>query len=631
MTASAQQPATLPELLARTAGLHSDLPAVGDQETQLSYAELAERVRAVADELIRLGVKAEDRVGIYLPRGVGAVVAVLGVLWSGAVYVPIDVGYPRLRRDQMVGAGRLRLLLTEPGQASRLAYLPVEVAELDWRALEPAQAPARPRRIDPQSAACVLFTSGSTGQPKGVVLEHRQMAAFAVDTAIPAVRPGDRMAQSSSLSFDTFTFELLRSVAGGAQLMVMPPIADLIGADLLRQLRRHRITAMLAPAIVLNHLARHDREAFASLRVLCSGGDVLLAGTCRELRAGGFSGELFNLYGPTEATVACSAHPIRELPAECSRVPIGYPLASSRLYVLDDRLAPVPAGEVGALYVAGAGIGRGYLDQPGYTAQRFVANPFTEDGSRMYATGDLVRTNQDGALEYLGRADSQVKLSGHRVEPGEVERTLYQHPQVHEVAVTAVGEADGLRLVAFVIPSAGGLSPAELRTFLTERLPAPYVPAEFIVLDAMPLDAHGKRDWAQLRETATDRSRRRRAYEPPRTDTERYLVRLWEELLHVEAISVHDDFFGLGGHSLLAARGRMRIQRDLQASLPPQAVFENSVVEHLAEVIDHAKLPARQLRAHESGCQHQTPGKRPCGLGLASGGCRCQSSQTGRC
>jgi len=586
VAAPAHQPATLPELFARTVSLHPELPAVGDQEIRLTYAELADRVEAVADELIRLGVTAEDRVGIYLSRGVGAVVTVLGVLRAGAAYVPIDVSYPRLRRDQMVKAGRLRLLLTEAGKARRLADLPVRVVELDWRTLEARSSAEQPPHVDPRSAACVLFTSGSTGQPKGVVLEHRQMVSFAVDPAIPAVGPDDRMAQSSNLSFDTFTFELFRSLAGGAQVVVMPPIADLIGADLQRQLRRHRITAMLAPAIALNHLARHDREAFASLRVLCSGGDVLLADTCRELRDGGFTGELWNLYGPTEATVACSGQDIGELPTQCIRVPIGQTLASARLYVLDDKLAAVPAGEPGELYVGGAGVGRGYLDQPGQTAQRFVADPFAGDGSRMYATGDRVRTDADGALEYLGRVDSQVKVSGHRVEPAEVERNLYQHPQVREVAVTGLGEAGDMRLVAFVIPASDELSPAGLRAFLSERLPAPYLPAEFVVVDAMPLDAHGKRDWAELREIATDRSRRRRAYEPPRTDTERYLVQLWEELLRVEAISVHDDFFGLGGHSLLAARGRMRIQRDLQTKLPPQVVFENSVVEDLAKVID---------------------------------------------
>jgi len=589
VTAPVAPPATLPELFARTARTHPDQPAVADDETRLTYRELAERVEAAAGELIRLGVAPEDRVGIHLPRGVAAVVTVLAVLRAGATYVPIDMSYPKLRRDQMALAGRLRLLVTAPGRARRLDHLPVEVVELDWRAPAPTGA-ANGARIGPGTAACLLFTSGSTGRPKGVVLEHRQMVAFALDPVIPAVGPGDRMAQSSSLSFDTFTFELLRSIAGGAQVVVLPPIADLIGADLMRQLRRHRITAMLAPGIALNHLARHDREAFASLRVLCSGGDVLLADTCRELRAGGFTGELYNLYGPTEATVACSAHRVGELPAECPRVPIGQTLASARLYVLDDQLAPVPPGESGELYVGGAGVGRGYLDQPAHTAQRFVADPFAGDGSRMYTTGDRVRAGTDGALEYLGRVDSQVKVSGHRIEPAEVERVLHQHPQVREVAVTGVGDDGDRRLVAFLIVGADRVSPADLRAFLTERLPAPYVPSELIVLDAMPLDAHGKRDWEQLRTVATERSRRRQAYESPRTDTERYVVRLMEELLRVEAISVHDDFFGLGGHSLLAARGRMRIQRDLRVSLPPQALFENSVVKDLAGVIDQARL-----------------------------------------
>jgi amino acid adenylation domain-containing protein len=570
--------------------VHGDQPAVSDGDTRLSYVQLAGRVEAVASELTRLKVAAGDRVGIYLPRGAGAVVAVLAVLRAGAVYVPIDTSYPKLRRDQMMNAGRLRLVLTEGAWASRLAHLPVEVGELDWRAIEPDPGTPRcPPPAGPADAACVLFTSGSTGRPKGIVLEHRQLVAFAVDPSIPAVGPGDRMAQSSSLSFDTFTFELWRSLAGGAELVVMPPIADLISADLARQLRRRRITAMLAPAIVLNHLVRHDREVFASLRLLCSGGDVLLADTCRELRDGGFAGELLNMYGPTETTVACTALAVGQLPAECTRVPIGRPLDSARLYVLDDRLTAMPPGAPGELYVAGRGVGRGYLDQPGPTACRFVADPFAGDGSRMYATGDRVLAGADGALEYLGRLDGQVKVSGHRVEPAEVERTLHQHPKVHEVAVTGVGEAGNLRLVAFVIPAGGGLGPAELRTYLAERLPAPYVPAEFIVVEAMPLDPHGKRDWDQLRDIAIDLSHRRRPYQPPRTDTEQRLVRLWEELLNVESIGVRDDFFALGGHSLLAARGRMRIQRDLQISLPPQAMFENSVVEDLAELIDQAR------------------------------------------
>jgi amino acid adenylation domain-containing protein len=589
MPPTTRPPSTLCELLVRAARSWPDRTAVRDQDNRMSYAQLAAQVDTTAAHLTGLGVCPGDRVALHLPRGMDAIVAVLGVLRAGATYVPVDVGYPRVRRDQMIGLARPRLLLTAPGTGKRLGASPVEVAEFDPSALPAAPAPAD--TVTPSSAACVLFTSGSTGLPKGVVLEHSQMTAFALDPGIPAVGPDDRMAQSSSLSFDTFTFELFRSIAGGAELVVLPAVADLIGADLQRQLRRHRITAMLAPAIVLNHVARHDREAFASLRVLCSGGDVLLSETCRELRAGGFSGELWNLYGPTETTVACSGHRLGDVaaeggPAEVRRVPIGRALSSDRLYVLDQKLSEVPRGEPGELYVGGAGVGRGYLDQPALTAQRYVADPFAADGSRMYATGDRVRADDDGTLHYLGRTDSQVKIAGHRVEPAEVERVLYRHPQVREVAVTAAGEAGDLRLLAFVIPADEQMAPAALRAFVSEQLPPAYVPAEFVVLDAMPLDAHGKRDWSQLAEVAADRARRRAAYQSPRTETERYLVSLWEELLKVESVSVYDDFFGLGGHSLLAARGRMRIQRELRTSLPPQAVFENSVVAELAEVID---------------------------------------------
>lgn len=589
---------TLCELFDHAVAAHAGSRAIGDGEAQLTYAELAERVAAVAAQLVRHGIGTEQRVGMHMERGIGAVVAVLAVLRAAAVYVPVDVSYPRARYEQMLAAGDLAVVLADRRSAQRIAG-PVEVVELDWRAV-PAAAGPLPDPPRPVDAACVLFTSGTTGQPKGVVLEHRHMVAFATDPAIPAVGPGDRVAQTSSLSFDTFTFELWRSVAGGAQLVVLPSFAELIGTDLQRQLRRARITAMLAPAIALNHISRHDREALASLRVLCSGGDVLLADSCRELRAGGFAGELLNLYGPTEATVACTAHPITELPPAGGRVPIGRALATARLYVLDGALAPVPAGETGELYVGGAGVGRGYLHQPGATARKFVADPFAADGSRMYATGDRVRVGPGGAVEYLGRADGQLKISGHRVEPVEVERVLQAHPQVHEVAVTGVGDAGEQRLVAFVVPAAGGgAAPAELRAYLGGRLPPPYVPAEFFVLDTMPLDAHDKRDWGYLRELAADRTRRRRHYEAPRTSTESYLVALLEDLLLVEAVSVHDDFFSLGGHSLLAARGRMRIQRELEISLAPQAVFENSVVADLAGVIDAARVGAARPAGQE--------------------------------
>lgn len=361
--------------------------------------------------------------------------------------------------------------------------------------------------------------------------------------------------------------------------------------DLGKELRRRRITAMLAPAIALNHLARHDREALSGLRLLCSGGDVLLPATCRALREGGFAGELFNLYGPTEATVACSGFPVTDLASLREQVPIGRAFGGARLHVLDERLRPVPAGVPGDLYVGGAGVGRGYLGRPGLTARRFVADPFTGDGSRMYATGDRVRAGQDGALEYLGRTDSQVKIRGHRVEPQEVERALCRFDAVSEAAVLSDGAPGERRLVAFVVAQETFVLRA-LRAYLKATVPAHLVPAEIIVVEAMPTDAHGKRDRRRLTESLGDHASRRNRYVAPRTATERFLATVWEDLLNIESVGALDDFFTLGGHSLLAVRVRVLLRRELDVPVSPEALFEHSVLEDQARLIDGLRKEA---------------------------------------
>jgi non-ribosomal peptide synthetase component F len=273
MTASLSRtgPQTLAELLYGTVLRHGDAPAVSCGEQALTYAELLRRSQCLAMRLTAGGEGHERRIGIHMPRSSETVVAVMGVILAGAAYVPVDDQYPAARRTQLLRDAHLDLVITAPGRAPRIDGLGIPVLEWDSAAPTPREAD-RPRRIEPASAACVLFTSGSTGTPKGVVLEHRQMAAFAMDEAIPVLRPGDRVAQAASISFDTFTFEVWRAVAGGAEIAVIPSVAELIEMDLQRELRRRRITAMLAPATALNHVVRYDREAFSSLRLLCSGG-----------------------------------------------------------------------------------------------------------------------------------------------------------------------------------------------------------------------------------------------------------------------------------------------------------------------------------------------------------------------
>ncbi|QNP66644.1 non-ribosomal peptide synthetase [Streptomyces genisteinicus] len=581
-------PGTLTELFEQTALRHPTAVAVSDGDGRMTYRELDEATRASAHALIAHGVAPGDTVAVHMPRGVPVVVAVLAVLRAGAACLPIDEVYPEARRDQMLGDGAATHVLVAPGRAERLArpgpaVLEWPPAPADGRAGEPPAPLAPPA---PAGAACVLFTSGSTGTPRAVVLEHRHVVGFALADTLPALRPGDRTAQSSSISFDTFTFELWRSFAQGAEVVVVPGIPELMEADLGKELRRRRITAMLAPAIALNHLARHDREALSGLRLLCSGGDVLLPATCRALREGGFTGELFNLYGPTETTVACSGFPVTDTALLGEQVPIGHSFGRARLHVLDERLRPVPAGVPGDLYVGGPGVGRGYLGRPGLSARTFVADPFAGDGTRMYATGDRVRSGEDGALEYLGRTDSQVKIRGHRVEPQEVERALCRYEAVSEAAVLSAGEPGEKRLVAFVVAAGDGFLLRELRSRLRDTVPAHLVPAEIIALDTMPTDAHGKRDRRRLAELLGDHASRRSRYVAPRTDTERFLATIWEDLLNVEAVGALDDFFTLGGHSLLAVRVRLLLRRRLDVPITPEAIFEHSVLEEQARLID---------------------------------------------
>jgi amino acid adenylation domain-containing protein len=574
---------TLVELFARSVRDHSGKAAVADDEQELSYAELDARSDALAHRLAEIGVGREDRVAVHLHRGVDVVVAVLGVLKAGAAYLPIDTRYEGGRRDYMITAGEVRLVITEPDLAAGLP----DVEVLHWRSV-PVESPGPLPGPEPADAACVLYTSGSTGQPKAIVLEHRQMVAFALNPALPEMTPEDRTAQVASISFDPANFELWNTLAAGAALVVLPSIPELLDGDLQRELKRRRITVMLAPAIAINHAVKVDRDSFAPLRILHSGGDVLLPSTCRDLLAGKFEGRLFNLYGPAETTTACTAFEVTDVPEDAESVPIGRALEGYELHVLDADFRPVPRGEPGELWVGGIGVSRGYLNRPDLTAERFVPDPFAADGGAMYRTGDRVRWNGD-VLEYLGRFDTQVKIRGYRVEPGEVERALCANPDVREAAVIATGEQGDKRLVAFLVPAVESLSLKELRTDLDGRVADFLVPSEFIVLPAMPTDAHGKRDWEDLGHTASSRLRQRPDHVAPRTETEKYLAELWEKLLIVEHVGVNDDFFVLGGHSLLAVRVRSLVRKELGVTLRPRAVFESSVLGELAELVDRTR------------------------------------------
>ncbi|MFI6761062.1 amino acid adenylation domain-containing protein [Micromonospora sp. NPDC050417] len=585
-------PVTLLDLLARSVARFPDRPAVSDDRQSLTYTELDRRSSTLAALLRQRGVGEEDRAALYLDRSVDVFVAILGILKAGACYVAVDTRYPDARRDEMISGSGSRVVITRPEWEPHLAHLDVTVlayagGTVDVPADGTGDGAARDlgSTIRPEQAATVLFTSGSSGTPKAIVLEHRNIVSFACNPDLPGLTPQDRVGQISSLSFDAFHFEMWSTLAYGAEVTVLPPVPELLAADFQREMRRRQITAMLVPTMVINHAVREDRDAFASLRLLQAGGDVLLPSSCRALLGGAFTGELWNLYGPAEITTACTAQRVTAAEAALDNVPIGRPLAGTTVYVLDEQREPVRPGDVGELYVGGPGLARGYLGRADLTGERFVPSPFPGGPSRLYRTGDLAREGADGILEFVGRADSQVKIRGYRVEPGEVERALCRHPDVPDAVVVPSGTGDDRHLLAFVVLD-GDLTPAGLRQYARDTLPDFMVPGHFLVLPQIPANEHGKRDQEGLRELVAQHQLRQESYIAPRTATERHLAGLWEELLSAERVGANDDFFALGGHSLLAFRLHRQIRRGLGVDLEHGAVLRNTVLADLATAID---------------------------------------------
>ncbi|MGW4690256.1 amino acid adenylation domain-containing protein, partial [Streptomyces sp. NPDC004244] len=534
--------------------------ALSTADVELTYRQVNARANRFAHALIARGVAAEQVVALALPRSVEFVVAVLGVLKTGAAYLPVDPVYPQSRIAFMLEDARPSVVVDDPAMVTEVAQ---------WPETEPAVA------VDARQAAYVIYTSGSTGRPKGVVVSHAGVRAMAAaQTERLAIDAGSRVLQFSSPSFDVSLWDILGALLTGAALVPAPatePVAALTDPSL-------ALTHATVPPSVLAALSP-DAVALPTLAVA---GEACSA----ELVARWAPGRrMINAYGPTETTVVAT---ISEPLSTGSGVPpIGRAVAGLRAYVLDHRLGLVPPGVTGELYLAGPGVARGYLNRPGLTAQRFVACPFDPAGARMYRTGDLVRRRTDGQLEYLGRADDQVKVRGFRIELGEIETALAEHPQVGQVAVIArKDQAEDTRLVAYLVPAGGtGLRPEELRADLREWLPDYMVPAAFVTIDALPLTANGKLDRHALPAPEFTGSPAGRA---PHTPQEQVLAGLFAEVLGLTQVGADDDFFDLGGHSLLATRLVARVRTTLGVELALHALFRTPTVAGLAAALGGA-------------------------------------------
>ena len=574
---------TVPELFQAQAARTPDATAVIFEGTQVSYAELNARANRLARLLIDRGAGPEGLVAIAMPRSAEMIVAVLAVLKAGAAYVPVDPAYPADRigfmltdtcpvavlttvlAGQGLPGGTPRVALDDPGIVAALPRL----ADGDLVGAE------RPGQLGPSSPAYVIYTSGSTGRPKGVVIEHRSLVNYleAVAGGYPSAARGALL--HSPVSFDLTVTALFGPLVSGGCVVV----ADLEGVG---------GAGFGLVKVTPSHLPLLGRVAgWAAEGDLVVGGEAMSGGMLREVRERYPLVTVVNEYGPTEATVGCVrfwVRPGEELPAGV--VPIGRPMWNTRVFVLDAGLGLVPPGVAGELYVAGAGLARGYLGRPGLTAERFVACPSGPPGERMYRTGDLARWTADGQLEYLGRADDQVKIRGFRIEPGEVEAVLAAQPGVAAAAVAVREDQPGdRRLAGYVVPAGGAvLDPAVLRAAAGRVLPGYMVPAAVVVLDALPLTGNGKLDRRALPapEYAAGGGR------APATALERALCEVFAQVLGLDRVGTEDSFFDLGGHSLLATRLVSRVRAVLGAELAIRAVFEHPTPAALAQVLDGA-------------------------------------------
>ncbi|MFE6158654.1 amino acid adenylation domain-containing protein [Streptomyces sp. NPDC056486] len=582
-------PATFPELVQAQAAERPDALAVEDEQVRLGYRELEERANRLAHHLRALGAGRESVVGLCVERGADLVVGLLGIMKAGAAYVPLDPGYPADRLAYMLGDSGARLVVSERQSRTGLGPTDAVVVDLTEDRDRIAQQPATPVPDGPgtDDLAYVIYTSGSTGRPKGVLVTHAGVANLAAAMADRlCVTPDSRVLQFASSSFDGAVMEVLMALPNGATL-VMPPHGPVVGEALQSFLRERRIShTLLVPSLV----ATLDPEGLDDLRTLVVGAEA----TSGDLVARWSEGRrMINAYGPTESTIVATL----SAPLSGSALPpIGSPLPNTQVYLLDDALRPVPVGCAGDLHIAGPHLARGYHGQAGLTAERFVANPYGEPGSRMYRSGDVARRRTDGSIEYLGRSDDQVKIRGFRIELGEIEGVLGGHPDVEQVVVVVRESAAGGRLLAaYAVPATDdtdGLT-ATLRAHAEAGLPGHMVPSAFVLLDSLPMTSSGKLNRSALPAPEFGGAEESRG---PRNPREELLCTLFAEVLGVERVGIDDDFFALGGHSLLATRLVSRIRATVGAEVAVRAVFDSPTVARIVEQLSGGTSARPELR-----------------------------------
>jgi amino acid adenylation domain-containing protein len=564
----------------------------------LSYGELNRRANRLARHLRSLGVGPEVRVGLFLERSTDLVAGMLAILKAGGTYVPLDTSYPPERLAFLLEDSAVPVVLTWARLRGALPDHRAEVVELGG---DLPEALASCTEDDPESwtgpghTAYFIYTSGSTGRPKGVAVPHRAVIRLVRDTDYVELKPEDRVAQASNASFDAATFEIWGALLNGARLQGIPRDVTLSPPDFAARLRADGITTLFLTTALFNQIATEAPQAFGPLRHVLFGGEAVDPRRVRKILAGGAPPQrLLHVYGPTETTTFASWYLVRGVEEGAWTVPIGGPIANTTLHLVDSRYDRVPLGVAGDLCIGGDGLAWGYAGRPELTAEKFVPDPLSgEPGARLYRTGDLGRWRAEGSIEFLGRRDNQIKLRGFRIELEEIESALVQLPSVaHAVVMVREDQPGERRLVAYVVPAAGGTSVAELRAALQEKLPDYMVPASFVYLERLPLTPNGKVDRRALPPPASEEAADE-AGDAPRTVVEEVVGAIWATVLGRERVGAHEDFFDLGGHSLLATQVISRVREAFRVEVPLRALFEEPTVAGLAMAVE-AALQERQ-------------------------------------